>query len=243
MNLCGKVAKFKKNGIFYCDKHTKIQNEHIIPKKQISISQLKKNKMEELLKICKEYNIFIGDTDKKQTKKSILEIMENYFKEHCLEQLVESKKITAGDTDLIIIGKNMKTVLNLVKEIDLITYVIIENQISPIANRMKTVQGMLAQYFIMKNSDIKIDFVSSANKLKGFSKNQEKTETDKQKYSQHKKDGVFYTNQILENNEWLTKWKQSMMESKKKDDLADCFLQGIWFLKSRELIQNIIINA
>jgi hypothetical protein len=98
---------------------------------------------------------------------------------------------------------------------------------------------MLAQYFIMKNSDIKIDFVSSFNKLKGFSerieRSYEKTEkTEKQKYKQHKNDGVFYTNGILEKNEWLSSWIPHFHASKKKDDLADSFLQGFWFLKSRE---------
>jgi len=255
IKLCGKVAKFQKGDSIFCEKHAKTQNEHIIPKKQISISQLKKNKIEELLKICQEYKILQEnrETDKKPTKKSILELLENFFKIRCLEPIVTSNKVTAGDTDLITIGKNMKTLLNLVKEIELVTHVIIENQISPIANRMKTVQGMLAQFFIMKNSDIKIDFVSSSNKLKGFTKieveevkseeTKKTVETDKQKYAQHKKDGVFYTVQFLEKNEWLSEWKKPMMESKKKDDLADCFLQGIWFLRSRDLIQNNIINA
>ena len=251
IKLCGKVAKFQKNGIFYCEKHAKTQTEFILPKKQISISQLKKNKIDDLLKISQEYKIILENSEaeknplKKPIKKDILGILENFFKIHCLESIVESKKVTAGDTDLIVIGKNMKTLLNLVKDIELVTHVIIENQISPIANRMKTVQGMLAQYFIMKNTDIKIDFVSSANKLKGFSKPEDKKETDKtdkQKYKKHKSDGVFYTNQILEKNEWLSKWRSHMMESKKKDDLADCFLQGIWFLKSRDWIQNNIIN-
>ena len=44
--------------------------------------------------------------------------------------------------------------------------VIIENQISPIANRMKTVQGMLSQYFLMSNDKLDIEFISSINKLK-----------------------------------------------------------------------------
>ena len=240
IKLCGKVAKFQKNGIFYCEKHAKTQSEYMIPKKQFTISQLKKKKMEELLKICLEYKLLEGkgETDKTPKKQVILDLLETFFKTKSLESIVESKKVTAGDTDLIVIGKNMKTLLNLVKDIELVTHVIIENQISPIANRMKTVQGMLAQYFIMKNTDIKIDFVSSANKLKGFSKPEDKKETDKketdkQKYKKHKSDGVFYTNQILEKNEWLSKWRSHMMESKKKDDLADCFLQGIWFLKAR----------
>jgi hypothetical protein len=245
IKLCGKIAKYQKNGIFYCEKHSKTQTQYIIPKKNLSISQLKKKKIEELLKICQEYKILQEkrENETKQTKKSILENLEIILKDRCLETLVESKKISAGDTDLIIIGKNMKTLLNLVKEIELVTHVIIENQISPIANRMKTVQGMLAQYFIMKNTDIKIDFVSSINKLKAFSKKEngekEENESEKQKYSQHKKEGVFFTNQILEKNEWLSRWKKCISESKKKDDLADCFLQGIWFLNSK---MNKILN-
>ena len=45
--------------------------------------------------------------------------------------------------------------------------VIIENQISPIATRMKTVQGMLTQYFLVRGVDpANISFISAANKLK-----------------------------------------------------------------------------
>ncbi len=48
-----------------------------------------------------------------------------------------------------------------------IDYVIIENQISPIANRMKTVQGMITQYFLMRGVDKnKIIYFSAIQKLK-----------------------------------------------------------------------------
>ena len=246
VKLCGKAAKYKKGDSFFCEKHAKLQTKYIVPTKKISVSQLKKQKIDELLKITEEYHVLEGEKEKteKKTKKSILETLDAFFTTHCLESIVESKKKTAGDTDLISIGKNMKLLLNMVDGIEHIHHVIIENQISTLANRMKTIQGMLAQYFIMKNSDIKIDFVSSFNKLKGFSERiersegQEKTEktekTEKQKYKQHKNDGVFYTNGILEKNEWLSSWIPHFHASKKKDDLADSFLQGFWFLKSRE---------
>jgi hypothetical protein len=159
----------------------------------------------------------------------------------------QSKKHNAGDTDLITIGKNMKLLLDQVKEMERITHVIIENQISPLANRMKTIQGMLAQYFIMKNDTSKIEFVSSFNKLREFSKKENESEkkeseqekTEKQKYSQHKKDGVFYTTQIMEKNKTFQLWEKTFHESKKKDDYADCFLQGIWYLRNR---MNIIVS-
>jgi len=245
--LCGKIAKYKKENYYYCEKHAKQQNDYIVPKKQVSTSQLKKNTIDDLIKIGQTYNCLLNNREnpeKKQTKKAILENLENFFKIKCLEPVAESKKHNAGDTDLITIGKNMKTLLNVVREIDSVDIVIIENQISPIANRMKTIQGMLAQYFIMKNSNINIEFVSSTNKLKGFSKddgekekkNEKKEEnpTQKQKYNQHKKDGVFYTNQMLENNPHLHIWKSKWNESKKKDDFADCFLQGIWYIQCKK---------
>jgi len=166
----------------------------------------------------------------------------------------------------------MKELLNNIIGIDEITHVVIENQISPIANRMKTIQGMLAQYFIMKNSDIEIEFVSSANKLKQFEKkkieniikekdqknddienipiesekateNTTKTVTTNPNYKEHKKDGVFYCSQILEINSCFHNWKNAL-DAKKKDDLADSFLQGIWYLKNRHPSKiNILLNA
>ena len=47
-----------------------------------------------------------------------------------------------------------KILNELFKTIDLSTIdiILLENQISPIANRMKTLQGMIAQYFIINNN-------------------------------------------------------------------------------------------
>ena len=123
---------------------------------------------------------------------------------------------------MIHIGRELKRQMDDKQHFHNITRVVIENQISPIATRMKTIQGMIAQYFIMRNDAIVIEFVSSAGKLKGF----EKQNTDiTSEYSQHKKDAVFYCKQFIATEKY-EKW-QYMMETKKKDDLADCFLQGI----------------
>jgi hypothetical protein len=53
--------------------------------------------------------------------------------------------------DLITIGRNLSNQILNLKHLDNIDYVLIENQISPIANKMKTIQGMVAQLFIMRN--------------------------------------------------------------------------------------------
>ena len=46
-------------------------------------------------------------------------------------------------------------------------YILIENQIGPLALRMKSLQGMISQHFIEKNQ-INIIAVNSINKLKDF---------------------------------------------------------------------------
>ena len=131
---------------------------------------------------------------------------------------------------LIEIGINLKLEMDLLFKDIKIDTVIIENQISPIANRMKTLQGMMAQYFIMNNVN-DIHFISASNKLKDFLANKQTT------YSERKKKGIEVCEELLLNNEKISEHITLFENSKKKDDLADCFLQGLWFLKEKRLIQ------
>ena len=260
---CGKLAKYKKSGNYFCEKCAKLQSQYLLPKKNFQSSSLKKMKVDDLKKLFNEYIILEGEKNKENKekpliKKDYIEGLERFFKEKCLESILETKTKTAGQTDLITIGKNMKLLLNQVPNIDSITKVLIENQISTIATRMKSIQGMLAQYFIMRDSDIDIEFISSSNKLKEYKaeeikenkENKESKENEqineikeiqeikgsketkqKQNYKKNKNDGKIATLNILENTEELKKWIPYFNESKKKDDLADAFLQGLWYLK------------
>ena len=45
---CGKSAKFQKGGIYYCEKHAKLNTNYFIPKKIWSPVSLKKMKNEDL---------------------------------------------------------------------------------------------------------------------------------------------------------------------------------------------------
>jgi hypothetical protein len=220
-------------------------------------------KAEELLVISENYFIFRknsppgtagtldafcqpkgGEPEEKipTTKKGLLEKVLTFLEEKCFRVLQAPKKKTANETDLISIGRNMTKLLDEMPEITdgTITHVILENQISTIANRMKTIQGMLAQYFIMRGRpDIVIEFVSSSNKLKDFVAEKNTT------YKQHKKDGITICSRFLENNPGWAGWA-SVLQTTKRDDLADSFLQGIWYLKRGNIIsyaENLKINS
>jgi hypothetical protein len=235
---CTKLAKYKKNGQCYCEKHAKT-SQFIIPNKKNSMVFLKKLKIDELIKLGQSLFLFMDSDNIPKLKKDILEKISIFYEKNCFELIIKKKTKNASEIDLITIGKNMKELLNASENMNEISHVVIENQISPIANRMKTIQGMLAQYFIMTNLDIHIDFVSSANKLSQFgkvkSKPLENTLIVNPDYKQHKKDGLYYCNQLIENNVCFNGWNESL-KIKKADDLADCFLQGIWYLKNQNII-------
>jgi hypothetical protein len=96
--------------------------------------------------------------------------------------------------------------------------------------KMKTLQGMISQYFIMRNvNDIK--FVSSKNKLKHF----EKTDT-KTSYSERKKMSIAVCHDILVKNKNIINNFDIFEKSNKKDDLADSFLQGLVYLSEFNII-------
>jgi hypothetical protein len=265
--ICGKNAKYMKGTHFYCDKHAKSSDEYILPSKQNAPAYFKKMKVNDLINTCIQLHLM--GPGENFTKPVLLNKIVEYYETKCFLPIQMKKKKSANDTDLIVIGKNMKILMNEIAGIHGITHVVIENQISPIANRMKTIQGMLAQYFIMNNTDIHIEFVSSVNKLKfsgepmvppdapslplGEDKNNEtmnieidnkQRETNLENtfrepskkpviqnvnYKQHKKDGVEKCSLLLDQNIEFKKWKH-VLETKKKDDLADCFLQGMWYI-------------
>jgi hypothetical protein len=213
--ICNKNAIYYKNNLYYCKKHAET-DKYLIPTKDLTIGKIKKKKIDQLKELCDKYNIPIISPG---LKKNMIESVEKYVSERCLDKIVG---VNANNVDLISIGRKINELLSN-KYKDRIDIVLIENQISPIANRMKTIQGMLSQYFIMKNVE-KIEFVSSINKLKEF-------DFGKLSYNERKKKGIEITSGLITENNLKT-----FNKSKKKDDLADCFLQGLWYLKTNKLI-------
>ena len=235
--ICKKKAKYVKNSIFYCEKHAKVSTEYLVPEKRLKSTNLKKNKLIELEKMIEEFSIpeLSSTQDKKINKKEILERIELFFDTKLFKKIDDVISVKTQHINLIELGRNMTKILDKSRGLNDVTHIIIENQISTLANRMKTIQGMLAQYFIMRFGDkIHIEFVSSANKLKCFPKDNNTENANN--YKKHKTDAVYYTKEILQKNTSINcsnegeTWSDSLV-SKKKDDLCDSFLQGIWYLK------------
>jgi len=154
-----------------------------------------------------------------------------YCSKHKDDDSKLEKKIKAGDIDIITLGRNIKYKLDeLLEEEEIkIDYVVIENQISTLASRMKTIQGMIIQYFILKNIK-NIDIISSQNKLKLLKEYENIENIKKTSYGDRKKMGINLTSKILDTHEKLRGSKELFI-GKKKDDLADSFLQGLYYIK------------
>ena len=244
---CSKQANFHKNANFYCKNHTK-KTEYSLP--LCNIKTLHKQSVANLSSLIEKYDLKI---EKPINKAGLIKTLEDYLNTTCFEAI---ENVNANNVNLIDLGISLKNELNeLFNNYDLasIDQIIIENQISPIANRMKSLQGMISQYFIDCNNH-NIVFISATNKLKAFLNKDKDKEKDKDKsldkdkspdkeksvdkdkkisYNERKKLSICYTKQLLENKNMLADLTYFVKHSK-KDDLADCLLQGIYYLDNKQ---------
>ena len=85
----------------------------------------------------------------------------------------------------------------------------------------------------MRNTKIHISFANASNKLKisGIPLLSEQTIST---YKDRKKQGITNTLELLENHmDNYEKWSIYFNTNKKKDDLADSFLQAIWYIHNQ----------
>jgi hypothetical protein len=222
--LCNKQAKFKKDDKCYCVKHSKKQ-QYQIPSAEQKPSFINKQKIAKLYEIADSNNI---KYDQKIKKTDLVNLINEHIQKTYFDT-IESKK--ANEVDLFNIGVNIKNKFNeTFQDEEKIDYVIIENQIGPLAIRMKTIQGMIVQYFIMSNLNVEhIEFISASNKLKDCDIK------DKEKYSHRKKLGIAKCLEILTLDFRFNQHVNYFNGHKKKDDLSDSFLQGLWFINNKKL--------
>jgi hypothetical protein len=240
--VCNKPAKFSKANKCYCLKHSKKQ-PFLQPKPDLKSSFINKQKIQSLIEISNKYNIPYKENSKKT---ELIQNITNFVNTNCFNPV---EKGNATKVDLVTIGRNIQHKFDTIfynqatEHVANIDSIIIENQIGPIANKMKTIQGMISQYFIMKNNNIKIEFISACNKLKDFIPpavalaNNSETDTvsksGKMDYKQRKQLGVKTSLHFVDTDDRFKVWSEFLHKHSKKDDLSDCFLQGMWYIKNK----------
>ena len=215
---CNKKAKFCKLDCYYCKSHAKNQN-YIIPSAELNKKKLKKMKLVKLKELAKRHQFFDGKKIKKDDLLKIIndKLSESYF--DCISH------IKAADLNLVQYGRNLMEQFNETLKDIKVDGVVVENQIGPLALRMKTLQGMIMQHFIEKNIPL-VEEVSATNKLKEF------LGTKKTTYAERKKASIEFTQSTLVKEKISDKWLEHFNKHKKRDDLADSFLQGRWYLNT-----------
>jgi hypothetical protein len=221
--ICGKISKYEKNNSFFCKSHAKTQTQFIIPTIDMNLVKLKRSKLLNIKQFADKYSIKYNTPIRKP---ELLKTIEQFFDTNLLNSV---KSINSSKIDLITLGKNIIPAIQPICDQFPIDIVLIENQISPLASRMKTLQGMITQFFIM-NSINSIHFISSINKLKHY------VEPNKRRtYNDRKKLGIHITGHLLQYNTPFNTWLNYFCNNKKKDDLADSLLQAIWYIESNNL--------
>lgn len=191
---------------------------------------------------CKEITSKGEICGKKTNSKIGEKILCNY---HC--KRIE-KKHNENEVKKIIIQKASKAPIenlkrNLIDELDNnksfldVDFVLIENQPSLKNPKMKSIAETLYTWFMIRglvdkpNGRLsKIYYLSPSNKIKVKNDNVEKElkkmKNESKKYKFTKNIGIIYTRDILKEDK---NWLNFLDTNKKKDDLCDSFLQGLYF--------------
>ena len=89
------------------------------------------------------------------------------------------------------------------------------------ATKMKSIQSIITMYFIMRSIN-NIIYISPKNKLKDFL-------VPQGSYKDRKKSAILITKELIAKDGPSSLFFES---HQKKDDLADSYLQALWFIKN-----------
>lgn len=161
-----------------------------------------------------------------QKKPELLQTLEKYL----IKKGFLKKKMSIQDTGIVMVSKLDQ--LPFLQEAEL---VLIENQPSLKNPIMKSVQMLLYSYFLIRGmvdlqkvTDIKL--ISASNKLKKCN-TIDKFKDRSKSYKDRKKLAVDYCYYLLEELEPIEQ-QDYFSGNCKKDDLADCYLQAMYYLDS-----------
>lgn len=236
---CKNKAKFSfvKDGEkqCYCGVHIKKQNiKELLWEDLFKECEVTKCCYSEKCKVKAKYSSIENKTYCKTHSKSYLKSLNNLLK----VKPIKKKSVMKISIDVLR--------FNLVKELEQkpflldVDCVLIENQPTLKNPKMKAISSTLYDYFLIRgifdkeltNSKIKlVKYMSPSNKLKLNSNNEiekVKRETNStNKYKLTKTLAVEYTRILLKDQ---PTWLGFLNSHKKKDDLADSFLQGVYYI-------------
>lgn len=236
-NKCSRPCKFYyENGgnkYYFCGLHKKQYSK--IEKCELVIEKYKGETL------CEEITSKGVPCNKKSNSIVNGKIICNYHLNNLKKKHNENdiKKIivpNATKAPIEIIKRNLIDHLDKKTEFLDVDYVLIENQPSMKNPKMKSVAETLYSWFLIRGLVDKkgllqnIFYLSPSNKIKikndDIDKEIKKVKDERQKYKLTKNIGIIYTKDLLKND---SNWIQYLDANKKKDDLCDSFLQGMYF--------------
>lgn len=203
---CKKPANWIKfDGSAYCCRTHKPKGAGKPPTK----ASLNKKSLDELKNEGAPHSI-VGTT-----KKVLVDLLYNYYSANVWKRCVQSAKQISVVDLADPIAKCLETRKSIWRNADLIVF---EQQPD---KRMLCVQAMMHMWFVC--AGFKCKGVSATHKLTNIVTVKDSTKT----YKGRKNTGIVHAQELVP-----AVWKDYMMKHPKKDDLADCFLQGLWVLEN-----------
>ena len=214
---CRRKTKYRKGELAYCRVHAR-NKSYKIPSASLSPKALKKLSLYDLKTLCTSFGLVAVTKVKKAV---YMRMVKDHISAAYFEQI---DHVNAKDIKLTTYGRQLKIKFEeRLKDVQ-IDRVIVEQQVGPLALRMKMLQGMIMQHFIERKCPV-VEEIAPVNKLKAFL-----GENHRLSYRARKKLGVERVGIILSEKAILAVWADLFHKHRKKDDLADCFLQAIWYI-------------
>ena len=237
---CGLSASVTLKNKYYCKKHAKKVDINI----EIFEEYFNKNETHKKNNCCYEINtklcgkksLYCHNLEKYYCTAHAKQLYKKYGDDNKVKQFKTKDSKTLNFDDI-----KYKLYIELDKKKELLNanHVVIENQPSFKNPRMKSIACSIYDYYLIRGiidknitgSKIQsVKFMAPSNKLKladeGDTKELIKVKNDSKSYKLTKALGIKY---CLELTKHLKDWTTYFNSYKKKDDLADAFLQGIYF--------------
>ena len=206
--LCHLKATYQMVDLSLCTRHAK---KSVFPISSACFEQCREKRRVSKAKVAAIANANMVDVEDTS--------LESVFSFILANRLTRIKEQSAAAISLPIIAKSLNQHLGMLSWIPGVSTAIVENQIGPRAIRMKAVQALITQYLV----DVGITdivYQSSRNKLQDY-------EVPQKTYKERKNSSVAVTRNLLADQEG--EWRRVFETARKKDDLADAFLQAVWY--------------